>query len=135
STTTLARYLQGRWQTGGYEVVPAASGNASGFATLGTVLDPLHPVMQGVASFSGGNSAFRPTTTALTAGSTLIAQWSDGKTLVAEGTTSQRIDLGFFPPSSNCSSTWWDFTTDGAELVKNALVYVAGGGGTSATYC
>jgi hypothetical protein len=133
SSTSVARYLRGRWQTGGYEIIPAAGGSTSSAATLGVVLDPLHPVMQGVNSFSASLS--RPTSTALTPGSTLIAQWSDGKTLVAEGAIAGRIDLGLYPPSSNCSGTSWNVATDGATLVANALLYVAGGGGSSAAYC
>src|SRR5262245_52129587 len=47
STTTAGRNIAGRWQTG-YEVVLDQSGNASGAGgTLGTVSQPLHPVMAG----------------------------------------------------------------------------------------
>lgn len=127
TSTSTARYLRGRWQSG-YEVVPAALGVTAGAASLGTVLDPGHPVMQGVSTFHGGSASNRPATLTLTPGSTLIAQWSDGRTLVAEGPIPGRIDLGFYPPSSNCSAGFWTATTDGDLLVANALVYVAGAG-------
>jgi hypothetical protein len=94
--------------------------------------------MNGVTSFSGGTSSFRALTTALTPGSTLIAQWSDGKTLVAAGANPRRIDLGFYPPSSSCVSSFWDANTDGDLLMANALSTVAGGGpcsGSVASYC
>lgn len=131
TTTATARYLRGRWQSG-YEVIPAALGVTPGAASLGTVLDPTHPVMQGVNTFQGGSASNRPTTLTLTPGSTLIAQWSDGKTLVAEGSIPGRIDLGMYPPSSDCSSSFWTASTDGDLLVANALVYVAGGGAGTA---
>ncbi len=137
STTTSTRFLGGRWQTG-YEVILDQSGNASGAATLGTVLDPLHPVMAGVNSFDGGTSAFRPSGSALEVGATLIAQWSDGRVLVAQGANPKRIDLGFYPSSNACISTYWSTATDGATLMANALVVAAGGGacsGNVSNYC
>jgi hypothetical protein len=64
----------------------------------------------------------------LTAGSTLVASWSDGKVLVAQGAQPNRVDLGFVPYSSAASSTSWNVNTDGALLMANALVHVAGSG-------
>jgi hypothetical protein len=137
STTTAGRNIGGRWQTG-YEVILDQSGNASGSASLGTVHVPAHPVMANVATFNGGSSSFRPSGTALEVGSTLIASWSDGRVLVAEGANPQRVDLGFYPPSSTCVATWWDVNTDGDDLMANALLYVASAGGCTgsiANYC
>ena len=127
--------IAGRWASGGYEVITNISGQTTGAATLGAVLEPSHPVMQGVNSFVGGSSSYRPTSTTLSAGSTLIAQWSDGKVLAAEGPIPQRVDIGMYPPPSTCRVDFWDITTDGAALLANALTYVAGGGGSSAAYC
>lgn len=133
STTNTLRHIAGRWQTGGYEVIVALSGSTTGSAALGTVVNPAHPVMQGITSFSGGSSSFRPTGTALTPGSNLIAEWSDGSVLAAEGASPQRLDLGFYPPSSDCSGTFWVSSTQGGELMANALVHV--GGGVGSNYC
>jgi len=137
STTTGSgtRHIGGRWETGGYEVIVSQSGDTSGAATLGTVHVPTHPVLSGVNSFDGGTYAFRPTGTALTAGSTLIAEWSDGKVLVAEGTNPQRIDLGMYPPSSDCGAGSWVSSTDGSLLMANALAYVAGNASPGTAYC
>jgi len=131
STTTALRRLEGRWITGGYEVIPSASGNQTGQAFLGNILVPGHPTMNGVSSFDGGSSSFRPVTTSLTPGSTKIAEWSDGKTLVAVGASIHRADLGFYPPSNAVSSTWWNQNTDGALLMANALTYVIPEPGTA----
>lgn len=135
STTTSTRFIGGRWQNG-YEVLLDQSGNSQGAATLGTVHIPAHPVMTGVTSFDGGTSSFRATGTALEVGATLIASWSDGKVLVAEGANPKRIDLGMNPPSSSCGSTYWNVSTNGAELMANALTYVAGlCDGSATSYC
>lgn len=126
STTTAGRNIAGRWQTG-YEVIMDQSGNASGANhTLGTVHLPAHPVMAGVTAFTGGTTGSRPTGTALEVGASLVAEWSNGKVLVAQGASPQRIDLGFFPPNSTCSQAGW--AVGGDLLMKNALLAVAGGG-------
>lgn len=128
STLTNNRFLTGRWQAqaDSYEVIPAVLGTTSGsLATLGNILVPGHPIMQGVNTFSGGTSSFRPTTLTLRPGATKVAEWSDGRTLVAVGANPRRVDLGMYPPSSGFSATFWDQTTDGARLMANALLFVA----------
>ncbi|MEW6252184.1 MAG: PEP-CTERM sorting domain-containing protein [Planctomycetota bacterium] len=122
STTTANRSLTGRWSNG-YDVIVPRSGNFTGHATLGTILVPNHPIMLGVSTFDGGTSSFRPSTTAVTAGSTRIVEWSDGKTLIAVGASPHRADLGFFPVSNAASTNSWLSTTDGARLMANALLY------------
>jgi len=125
STTTAGRNLAGRWQNG-YEVILDQSGNASGAnGTLGTVHLPQHPVMAGVTAFAGGTIGSRPNGTALEVGSTLIAEWSNGKVLAAQGANPKRIDLGFFPGSTTCSQVGW--LTGGDQLMANALVAVSDG--------
>ena len=123
ATTATARVLGGRWETGGYEIIDAPGASTTGAASLGNILVPGHPIMQGVNTFAGGTSSFRPSTTAVTAGSTRVAEWSYGRTLVATGVSPRRADLGFYPPSNAVSATWWDQNTDGARLMANALTY------------
>jgi len=126
STTTAGRNIAGRWQTG-YEVIMDQSGNASGANhTLGIVHQPGHPVMTGVTSFTGGTTGSRPTGTALEVGSTLVAEWSNGKVLVAQGASPQRIDLGFFPVGAPCTTSV-GYAAGGDLLMKNALLAVAHG--------
>lgn len=121
STTTAGRNIGGRWQNG-YEVILDQSGNASGAASLGTVHLPNHPIMAGVTAFTGGTTGSRPVGTALEVGSRLIAEWSDGKVLVAEGANPKRVDLGFYPPNASCVQAGW--ATGGDQLMANALLYV-----------
>lgn len=131
STTTSGRNLDGRWQSG-YEVILDRSGNATGAGgTLGTVHVPGHPVMAGVTSFTGGSIGSRPIGTALEVGAFVIAEWSDGKILAAQGANPRRIDLGFYPPQSACSGSGW--ATGGDLLMANALAFV-GTGGRFSTY-
>lgn len=125
SSTTVGRNIDGRWQSG-YEVILDRSGSTSGAGgALGNVLVPTHPVMAGVSTFTGGTLGTRPTGTALEVGATLIAEWNDGRVLVAEGANPRRIDLGFYPPSATCSQSGW--ATGGDQLMTNALLHVATG--------
>ena len=120
--------LAGRWINGNYEAIIGGSGQTQGAAFLGTVHVPAHPIMDGVGTFNGGSSSFRPTATALNPGAISIAEWSDGRVLVAENANGQVVDLAMYPPSSDCRSDFWASGTDGARLMANALLYVAGGG-------
>jgi hypothetical protein len=135
STVTVNRWLDGRWRSGGYEVIATQGGTTGGASSLGAVLVPGHPLMAGVNSLTSAQGA-RPTSTTLVQGQ-VIAEWIDGKILAAAGTNPRRVDLGVYPPSSDCSATFWDSTTDGGVLIANALEYVAGGVTTNigTNYC
>ncbi len=128
--------IGGRWKTGGYEVISTGLGHSTTTASLGQVLVPSHPSMQGVSSLTA-TAAFRPfPTTGLEQGN-VVAQWDDGAILVAQGAMANRIDLGLYPPSNDCFSTFWNATGDGALLMANSLVAVSDGSGTSigTRYC
>lgn len=114
--------LGGGW-TADYNCI-TFSGTTGGSASLGTIAQPNHPIMNGVATFSGGSAGYRPVGTALTPGATLVASWSDGKPLVAVGPKINRADLGFYPVSSAYNPNFWDTNTDGAKLLANALMSV-----------
>ena len=134
-TTASDLSLGGRWRNG-YEVIDPNNGLLSGASeTLGTILDPAHPVLSGVQAFDGGSASLRPLGTSLRPGSTLLATWLDGRILVAEGASPQRIDLGFYPPSADCDATSWDPFTDGTLLMANALAYVAVGADPGTGFC
>jgi hypothetical protein len=129
TTPTSTLRITGRWIVGDYEVILGGSGQTQGtLTTLGTVHEPSHSIMTGVASFSGGTQSFRPTVTDLAPGATRVADWSDGRVLIAVGANPKRVDLGFYPPSSDCTASWWSTATDGARILANAVVFAAGGG-------
>ena len=136
STANANRSLQGRWISGGYEVIQSQGGSTTGPASLGPTLVPGHPTMAGVATLSA-TTAFRPTPTIALVQGMRIAEWDDGAPLVAVGDNQSRIDLGLYPPSNNCSGAFWDFTTDGDVLVANALELSALGGSVNigTNYC
>lgn len=127
SSTTAGRALAGRWQADDYEIIPAGSGTTTGSATRGPFDVPNHPIMAGIITFAGGSSSFRPTTTDLAAGAIRLATWDDGSTLVAirNDKAGKRVDLGFYPPSDLVQADFWDSTTDGTDLMVNALSFAA----------
>jgi|GEM_PF-3402372 len=97
--------------------------------TLGTVGSPTHAIMQGVSTFDGGSSSYRALAPTLASGTTTLAEWSDGQPLIVVKTgvgpaTVNRVDLNFYPPSSDVSGDFWESTTDGAKIMANALRYV-----------
>ncbi|MCV9386578.1 T9SS type A sorting domain-containing protein [Reichenbachiella ulvae] len=98
---------------------------------LGEVHLPAHPLMNGVNTFSGGYYSYRTDATAddLQEGVELVASWSDGSPLimVKETDNFKLVQLGFNPVSSDYSWGLWDSSTDGMNIISNALNYVAGG--------
>jgi hypothetical protein len=92
-------------------------------ATLVKVV-PDHRLLQNVRSFSGGPNSWRTTGT-VAADAVLVAQWSSGEPLavVTEKFNGTVVVLGLFPPSSTAGYGLWDNTTDGAQLMTNALQY------------
>lgn len=129
-TTT---WLSGRWTTGSYQVLIPDGDFQYGATTLGQVLEPAHPILQGVQNFHGGIASARSINSTLSSGSRRIANWSDGGVLVAVNyeMNTPRVDLNFMPPSNDVYSEMWRANTDGAKLMANALARVAGAGAAS----
>ena len=135
SSTTTDRDIGGRWRgNSDYEVIVPRSGNQSGAASLGDILEPDHPIMDGVVTFFGGTSSFRPNITDLNPGARTIAEWEDGRVLVAIGANEKRVDLGFYPPPSTASSSFWDIGTDGDLLLVQSLLFAGGDSGCRADF-
>lgn len=68
----------GRWETGGY--APLLNGNNDNTSvTLGEIVIPNHPLLEGLGTFPNGDN----TTTPLAPGATLVAKWSDGRNAIA----------------------------------------------------
>ena len=114
--------LQGRLTTAGY--LPFTAASVAYLSSLTLVKDlPLHPLLDGVASFNGGSTSYQNSPLSIASGATLVAHWSNGQPLVgakdiAPGRTA---GLNFFPPSSDSFSASWLATTDGARLMADAL--------------
>lgn len=120
--------LSGRFGTGGYEPITAASSTISFSAHSMVVLDAAHPIMAGVSTFSGGLYSFRGTGGSFSTAADPLASWDDGSPLVgADASHAGRVvGLNFFLPSSNVDPLFWDATTDGQLLIANAIQWAGG---------
>jgi hypothetical protein len=121
--------VMGRFDSLEYQVVVWDNQTDSPL-TLGDILLSCHPTTFGITSFDGGASSYRSTSDSLAPGAQFTAEWSDGTWLIAvkEGvgaSDARRADLNFYPPSSAIRSDFWIDTTQGAELMENALLWVA----------
>jgi len=127
--------LHGRFQTSGYMAIDTANSisqyvYAYNYLTLGYEQTPDHPVLLGVDSFDAGYYGYH-SSAALTPGAIVLAEYSNGQPLVVEKTIQttswqvRRIDLNFFPVSSDAYGSYWISSTNGARLMANALTYVA----------
>jgi hypothetical protein len=135
TSTNAARFLQGRWQQGDYIAIPQNGGFAQGPGHIGQVLVADHPIFDGVESFitsygidSFGNpfGGYRPNITSVTPGSTKVATWNSGHTLVAVAPNPRVVELGFHPVSSDVHVAYWLASSDGGRLMANALLFSAG---------
>jgi hypothetical protein len=120
--------IAGRFNTSNYWAIQPTGQQSSANATLGTIYLPGSPILAGVATFDGGSSSYRPSTSNLHPNATRVADWSGAGTIPLIATRvingKNRVDLGFFPPSTDARSDFWVASTDGAKIMANALVYV-----------
>ena len=120
--------IMGRFMSSDYYCIEQSSGNRlMGHATLGTVHVPESPLMTGVTTFDGGDRSFRSPAPPH-ALATRIADWSTGEVLIAERTdlSGGRVDLGMFPVSELQAAGGWLTNTDGAIILRNAVVRASG---------
>jgi len=95
--------------------------------------NPNHPILNGVISFNGGYNSYTSQIGATVKNtSSVIASWNDNRPLVVlDDNIGQshvkRVDLNFWPTSSDGSIDGWDASTDGALLIANSLLYVCNG--------
>jgi hypothetical protein len=118
----------GRWAADDYLIIPPVSAVDVGTEVVGT-FDGAHPIMSGFGFFAGGSSSFRPNPSAtIPPSGTLVASWEDGAPLVATRVIglARRVDLGFYPPSGDIRSDFWNVPTDGVLLMVNSLRWAAG---------
>jgi hypothetical protein len=118
--------IEGRFDTGNYWALHPGASEAGIRLELGT-FDASSPLMAGVTSFDGGPSSDRSTGT-VDADAHVVARWSNDAPLVVEREINgvRRVDLNFFPLSSDVRPESWVASTDGDLLMANSLLYVAG---------
>jgi hypothetical protein len=122
-----ANRIQGEWKT--LELDPILAGETCRTATaltMGSIVTPNHPILEGVSEFNGGaknsrgNGQLNPL-------AKLIASWSDGTPLIAEMESygSKIVTLNFFPVSNRQYNGDWPPSTHAALMMANALYYVS----------
>ena len=91
------------------------------------------PLMLGVTTFNPGTSKYGAGGLTTQSGATVVARYNDNNVLVAKkdivtgGNTARTVALNFFPPSSASRSDLWVASTNGAELMCNAIIYAGRG--------
>ncbi|HTF90698.1 MAG TPA: hypothetical protein VK843_19925 [Planctomycetota bacterium] len=131
--------LQGTWASAQYEPIKLMGQPSTVHLALGTRHVPNHPLFQfsPVVSFDGGSSSYHGAG-GLAANSTRLADWSDGSLFAAErnGLPGRVLSLNFAPASSDYRGDLWVASTDGDNLMANALAYAGHlDCGVRATYC
>lgn len=119
--------LTGRFQSGGYYLIPPYDAQYGSGYSLGTIDVPEHEIMSGISAvrtrlkLEAGAS--------VVADATVLAHFADGTPAIAvrENGGQRRIDLAF--PIWR-ADTWYgiDSTSDADELVVNAVRWLAFGG-------
>jgi hypothetical protein len=91
--------------------------------SLGTILEPNSPLVQGVAALNA-TSAYRSSGGVINGG-IVVAQWASGKPLIVRGVVKgrNRVDLNFYPPSDAAAPGTGFWTGNGAEIIRNALLF------------
>ena len=118
--------LGGDYVSAQYYLIPPVT-HTIGSQVSGAVLDSTHPILDGFNSFASGTTNAWADTTLVVSGAEVILEWADGTPLVVTGEIGgvRRVDLNFYPPSSDSDNRLWVATTDGDKLMANALAWVA----------
>jgi hypothetical protein len=129
--------LAGAWVSSQYDAITASGQTGGPNLMLGTIYTPSHPLftISTIASFDGGASSYCSSGT-LAPNSTRLADWDNGWILAAErnGLNGRVISLSMYPPSSDARNDFWVASTDGDNLLANALSY-AGLCAQPSVYC
>ena len=119
--------FSGRFATSDYWALEPLGQNEGTPLTLGTIHVPGSPLLTGVTSFNGGTNSYYGTGSP-NAAATRVVDWSNGAPLVVTRVIGghNRVDLNFYPPSNSVRADFWVSSTNGAQLMANALLYSAG---------
>jgi hypothetical protein len=110
-------YIPGMWE-------PTNGQSTPDMTLLADIAD--HPILNGILSLNNGDDGYRDAIQ-LADGATQIAHWDNLEPLVCvrETNGTRLVALNFYPPSSDAIIGAWDSTTDGAQLMANALYWAA----------
>ncbi|WP_299208529.1 T9SS type A sorting domain-containing protein [uncultured Dokdonia sp.] len=121
--------------TGGftqYELYSMSGQSNGANLGIGTILEPGDPILTDVTTFDGGTASFHNTGGTIAAGATVIAEYTDGSPLLIRASNvgpanTRRVFLNFYPPSIDARDDFWDTTSDGAQIIRNALLWAING--------
>jgi len=116
--------LQGRWASGGYELIQPQPQENSGVSSPLIINEPSSPLVIGVTSLTA-TSAYRNMAGAIINGGTVVARWGDSTPLIVRGVKGmgKLVALNMFPPSNQVLSCGQCWVGSGAEILRNALMY------------
>jgi len=121
--------IHGRILSGGYLPfqVGAEDGNDGELSLVADI--PTHPILLGVASFSGGTASVHNIVT-LTDGALQLAHWNNNVPLVGikNAIRGRVAGLNLYPPSESVEPWFWRTNTSGGLLLANALDWAAQSG-------
>jgi hypothetical protein len=121
--------------TGAYAAYSLYSNSGQSNGTnlgIGTIYDPADAILTGVTNFDSGTASYHNTGGTVDPGATVIADYDTGTPLIIKkdnvGTsgTARRVFLNFYPPSSTVNPGFWNVASDGALLMRNALLWANG---------
>lgn len=111
--------IAGRFESEGY--LPVTLGPQTGINNDNLVaVDTGNPILNGVTSFNGGSSGYAASV-ALNAGAQLVATWDDAEATPLIAVKGNVTALNFYPPSSDARDDFWTASTDGGQIMANAL--------------
>ncbi|MEP0265172.1 T9SS type A sorting domain-containing protein [Dokdonia sp.] len=121
--------------TGGftqYELYSASGQSNGANLGFGTILEPSDPILTDVTNFDGGTASFHNTGGTIASGATVIVEYPDGSPLIIRDdnvgpANTRRVFLNFYPPSIDARDDFWDTTSDGAQIMRNALLWAIDG--------
>jgi hypothetical protein len=119
-------HVAGRFQTVGMHAMFSTSFHHNDGPQTMVKVVPNHPLLESVSSFDGGLYSYRPHALGVAAGALLVANWSTGEALIAVFEPRSKfngsiVSLGFTPQSSDQGSRYWNSSTDGAQIMANAV--------------
>jgi len=121
-SATFLSHLEGAWETNYVLLSPFTSFTFLSLWTLGTVVNPSHPIMAGVSTVSSGPSGWHGNT--MGSNAVTIAEWNDGRAMVAEHATAPNVVfLNALPLTPAVSPEGLDPLTDAFLMLNNAVVY------------
>jgi hypothetical protein len=121
--------LAGRYQTTYTLSTPVASTSyLTNTVTLGTILEPTSPLLNGVSTFAyqGTSAKHLPTSAFNKNNPIVVAQYSDGNPAIVRGQVNGHrvVEINGYGLSATGSSSYgWATASDGAKVFANALLY------------